>query len=247
MTLKTMIVDDEPFVRADLRHMLCAHANLEVICEAGTISEAKKQLRENDLDVVFLDIQLRGGTGFDLVPLIDESAKIIFITAHDEFAIRAFEINALDYILKPVTASRLAKSIERLTPDKTEKKTDADAPGPLNQDDQVFVKTESGRLFIHLAEIAAISSFGGNYTHLHLKNEHTYVCRKTFKVWENILPPSGFIRIHRSAIVNKNFIESITSSRDGSCLVTLSGQRAPFAVSRRMVKKIKELANDLSV
>ncbi len=114
MTLKALLVDDEPFVREDLRQMLLAHKSIEVICEAGTIAQAKKQLAAGRPDVVFLDIQLRGGTGFDLVPLIHKTTKIIFITAYDEYAVRAFEVNALDYILKPVTPERLAESISRL-------------------------------------------------------------------------------------------------------------------------------------
>ncbi len=247
MILKTMIVDDEPFVRDDLRYMLRAHKNIDVICEAETVSNAKKKLVENDLDVVFLDIQLRGGTGFDIVPFIDKSVKIIFITAHDEFAIRAFEVNALDYILKPVTAQRLAESIERLSPGKSEETADTTEPGPLNPDDHVFVKTDSGQFFINLGELVAISSLGGNYTTLHLKTGENHVCRKTFKVWETTLPQSAFIRIHRSTIINLNFVESIGTGQDGSCIVHLSQQSEPFTVSRRMVKRLKDLVKDLSV
>ncbi len=247
MTLKTMIVDDEPYARDDLRHMLGAHENLEVVGEAGTISEAKKQLLENHLDVVFLDIQLRGGTGFDLVPFVDPAAKIIFITAHDDYAIRAFEINALDYILKPVTADRLAESIARLSPGKTKKKADSVQPGPLNPEDRVFVKTDSGQLFIDLVEIIAISAFGGNYTTLHLTSGEKDICRKTFKEWEDLLPQSIFIRVHRSAIINMNFIEDISSKQDGSCLVNLSHQSEPFPVSRRMVTRLKGLVKERTV
>ena len=152
-----MIVDDEPFVRDGLRQMLREHENLDVICEAGTISDAKRQMAENDLDVLFLDIQLRGGTGFDLVPFIDESVKIIFITAHDEYAIRAFEVNALDYILKPVTEDRLAESIARLHSGHTGRKAAAAVPGQLNPDDSVFVKADSGRYFIVVSSILAVS------------------------------------------------------------------------------------------
>ena len=247
MTLKTMIIDDEPFARADLRQMLRAHENLAVVCEAGTISEAKEQLPANDLDVVFLDIQLRGGTGFDLVPFIDSQTDIIFITAHDEFAIRAFEINALDYILKPVDAARLAKSIDRLVSGQAEIKARAQSAERMKPADPVFVRTDAGRLFVKLFEITAISSLGGNYTNLHHKNGQAYVCRKTFKLWESILPSSVFIRIHRSTIINKDFIESIATGRGGSCLVNLSGQLSPFTVSRRMLKKVKVLIDDLSV
>ena len=93
---KAIIIDDEPFIRDDLREMLAAHRDIEVVGEAGTIAEAKKLLASRRFDVVFLDIQLRGGTGFDLLPFIDPSTQIVFITAHDEYAVRAFEINALD-------------------------------------------------------------------------------------------------------------------------------------------------------
>ncbi len=247
MTLKTLIVDDEPFARDDLRHMLSAHENLEVVGEAGMISEAKKQLLENYLDVVFLDIQLRGGTGFDLVPFVDETVKIIFITAHDDYAIRAFEVNALDYILKPVTADRLAESVARLSTGSKKKKADLVKPGPLNTEDRVFVKTDTGRLFIDLKEIIAISTIGGNYTTLHLTNGQDHVCRKTFKEWETILPQSVFIRPHRSSIINIDFIEGIMDNKDGSCLVRLSQQSELFPVSRRMVKQVKDLFKERTV
>ena len=124
MKLKAMIVDDEPFARDDLRHMLACQKEIEVICEAGTIAEAQKQLSEKKLDVVFLDIQLRGGSGFELIPFVNRSTDIIFTTAFDEYAVRAFEINALDYILKPVTAERLCASIDRLKAEKAGQKPD---------------------------------------------------------------------------------------------------------------------------
>ena len=114
MKRKAIIIDDEPFIRHDLREMLSAHKDIEVAGEAGTIAAAKNLLQSSRFDVVFLDIQLRGGSGFDLVPFVHPSAAIIFITAHDEFAVRAFEINALDYLLKPVTTDRLTESLKRL-------------------------------------------------------------------------------------------------------------------------------------
>ncbi len=246
MTVKALIVDDEPFVRDDLRHMLSVHSEITVTSEVGTIAEAKKQLLENDFDVVFLDIQLRSGTGFELIPFIDESVTIIFITAHDEYAVRAFEINALDYILKPVTSNRLAETLAKLQPGEIEQKIASSNSGSFKPDDRVFVKTDSGQLFVKLDEIIAIYSIGGNYVSLDLKNGEKLLCRKTFKEWETLLPESVFIRIHRSTIVNISVIERINYEKDGSCQVYMSGQEDPFDVSRRMVPDLKKMIKNKS-
>lgn len=240
--MKVMIIDDEPFIRDGLRHMLKAHEHMDLVCEAETLSDAQNKLQNNHLDLVLLDIQLRGGTGFDLLPFINPSTDIIFVTAHDEFAIRAFEVNALDYILKPVTPLRLAQSIARLDPAVKEKRPEA--AGPLNTDDRVFLKTDIGSQFTSLCDITAISAFGGNYTTLHVKSGEKHICRKTFKAWESILPPSDFLRIHRSAIINVNFIEAVTSNPDGTCHVIMSHPKEPISVSRRTTGKLKSQVKD---
>ncbi len=114
MTIKAMIIDDEPFVRDDLRYMLSAHQEIEVAWEAGRMDEARKLLSENRPDVVFLDIQLRGGSGFELIKDIDPSIRIIFVTAHEDSVKQTFLQDAIDCITKPVTAGRLADSVEKL-------------------------------------------------------------------------------------------------------------------------------------
>jgi two-component system LytT family response regulator len=244
MKLNAMIVDDEPFARDDLRHMLACQKEIKVICEAGTIAEAQKQLSENSLDVIFLDIQLRGGSGFDLVPFVDRSTDIIFTTAYDEYAVRAFEINALDYILKPVTADRLSESMKRLKADKAGQKTPSIKTGPFEPEDCVFVKTDSGQLFISIKEILAISSIGGNYAAVKLKSGENLLTRKTLKAWEKVLPQSVFFRIHRATIVNLRHIDRICNQKDGSCVVNLAGLEETFTVSRRMLCKLKSLFRD---
>ncbi len=114
MPIKAMIIDDEPFVRDDLKYMLSAHQEIEVAWEAGKIDEAKKILSDNRPDVVFLDIQLRGGSGLDLIPNINPETRVIFVTAHQEDAKQAVETDSVDCIPKPVTAQRLAKTLEKL-------------------------------------------------------------------------------------------------------------------------------------
>ena len=112
MPLKVLIVDDEPFAREDLRYMLAEHQDIEVIWEAGKIEEARNILAGNRPDVVFLDVQLRGGSGFDLLPDIQSiEASVIFVTAHGSCEKKALESGALDFLFKPVAADRLSDSL----------------------------------------------------------------------------------------------------------------------------------------
>lgn len=253
-----MIVDDEPFVRKDIRHMLTEIRNLSeevaIVCEAGTIETAKRMLLENRLDLVLLDVQLRGGTGFDLVPYIDGSVYIIFITAYDDYAVRAFEVNALDYILKPVTRGRLAEALLKVIEAKAGRATGAkqersgdNVRKPLTPDDSVLVKTNATRFFIRLNEIVAISSIGGNYASILMKNGEKVVSRKTMKEWEEFLPGSDFLRIHRSAIINIRFVRQVEYEEDGTCRVLQTGQASAFTVSRRMSTFFKKRISEITV
>ncbi len=233
MALKTIIIDDEPFVRSDLSNMLLSYKEVEVTGEAGSLIDAKKQLAKDRFDLVFLDICLRGGTGFDLIPFIHPSAKIVFITGHDEYAIRAFEINALDYLLKPVSRDRLSKTLLRIEPGMGKSAS-------ANFDRRILVNLNSGRQFVSPDKIIAISSIGGNYICVHLKNNEKLLCRKTLKEWESLLPESGFFRIHRSIIINMNCIKRVSHEKDGSLRLFLFNQNKGYTVSRRMVSSLKK-------
>src|SRR2546423_10649622 len=112
--LRALLIDDEPPARADLRERLAAHPRVTIVDEAGTLARARALLACDDYDLVFLDIQLRGGSGFDLVPDVRPEARIVFVTAFNDHAVRAFDVNALDYLLKPVQPARLAASLARL-------------------------------------------------------------------------------------------------------------------------------------
>jgi two-component system LytT family response regulator len=239
MSLKAMIIDEEPIVRHDLFHRLSAHNGIQVICEAGTIPVARKLLIENSIDVVFLDPLMAGGTGFDLVPLIDHSVKIVFIAACHDYAMQAFEINAFDYILKPVSCRRLAETLWRLTSEEMGGGSCEKISAPLLTDHDVCIKTDSGNRLVGFSDILVIHSIGGNYASVFLGNGGKEVCRKTLKEWEAILPRSGFSRIHRSTIVNLCFIKSMEYDRVGVCRVSLHRCKERFAVSRRMVKGVR--------
>lgn len=203
---KALLIDDEPTARAVLRAMLADHADVTVVGEAETIKEAHQALVQADYDLVFLDVQLLGGNGFDLVPLVRPEARIVFVTAFDRFAVRAFEVNALDYLVKPIAVERLAGCLRRLQP---AGEASRDTPrATLN--DVTYVKTGQGAgRFVRLAEILTIEG-ADNYTELNtLKGEHVLV-RRTMAAWEEMLPPSHFMRVHRHTIVSLTHVNGFS-------------------------------------
>jgi two-component system LytT family response regulator len=239
MPLNTLIVDDEPFVRQDLATLLAGHDNIRVTGEAGTVAEAKSHLKDRFFDLVFLDIRLRGGSGFDLVPFIDHRSKIVFITGYDEYAIKAFELNALDYLLKPVEKRRLANTIGRMPP--------AGETPVKKRMDSVFVKLDSGGRYVLRSDIAAISSIGGNYLKMFLRHEEHLLCRGTLKHWARTLPPSSFIRIHRSTLINTEQIRSVSPLKSGAVSIRLSEHTPGFTTSRRMADQVMRLIESNTV
>jgi two-component system LytT family response regulator len=239
-------VDDEPLARADLAELLAEHGGICVAAEAASVEEAIRIAAEpgadpdrTSFDVVFLDIQLRGGSGFDLLAHLPGSVPVIFITAHDDYAIRAFEVNALDYLLKPVSPERLARAIDRLRFKQAGFPGDGTAAAPrLGSSDSVLVRTERSRCFVAVPDICAISSVGGNYTELCTRDGRRLLARMTLKEWETRLPASGFVRIHRGVIVNAGLVLEIRS-RAGQLTVRVEGREEGLPASRRMASKLK--------
>jgi two-component system LytT family response regulator len=201
-----VIIDDEPAARDDLRRMIAMHADVAIVAEAGRMDEAQRALARDNYDLVFLDVQLRGGFGFDLVPQVRPGARIIFVTAHDQYALRAFAVNALDYLLKPVEPARLAESLRRLESNSVT----ASPPPTLTRTDTVLLKTASDAArFVRLGEIAVIFS-AENYTELRLVSGDKFIARRPLKAWEEQLPPEDFMRVHRTAVVNLHALRRAT-------------------------------------
>src|SRR5437868_4951942 len=149
---KAVIIDDEVSARKDLRGLLGAHPEVTITGEAASLDEARRLLRTGGYDLVFLDVQLLGGSGFDLVPDVSPDARIIFVTAYDQFALRAFEVNALDFLHKPVRTARLAETLRRAGT------TNAPATA-LRTDDIVQVKTGPGAVrFVRVSDILVVTS-----------------------------------------------------------------------------------------
>lgn len=225
-----MIVDDERLVRRELRALLAAQPGVSVVGEAETVAAAAEVARAAEADVVFLDVQLEGQLGFDLLPLLEPGVAVVFVTAHDRHAVRAFESNALDYLLKPVTSERLARALARL------ERAGADAAPPadavLSYDDFLFLEVDGRMRFVKLRAVAAVEA-RADHTVLRLAGGERVATRRTLGAWEARLPAHQFVRIHRSAIVNVDYVERMEPWSHAGFLVYVRGEREPLQMSRR--------------
>lgn len=229
--LRTLIIEDNEAARADLRDRLSAHPQIMIIGEADSVRRARPLLARRDYDLVFLDIRLRGGTGFDLVPDIAPEAQVIFVTAHDEFALRAFEVNALDYLLKPVQPERLAASLTRLGLTESAKPDRAKSL-PLSPDDVVLVRTDEGSRIIPVDEISVIRS-AQNYTEILLVEGTRLMVRRSLKEWEDQLAQTNLVRAARDFMVNLRHIERTERLGERGAALWIQGIPDPLTASQR--------------
>ncbi len=232
---RALIIDDERLARKELNSMLAGYDNIIVVGQADDVPSAIKAIRKLEPDVVFLDIQMPGASGFDLLDQMDLKAKIIFVTAFDEYAIRAFEANALDYLLKPVHPNRLQRSIERLAEKETSK---LEALRKLKYDDRLFLIIDNQYKFLKINTILSISA-AGDYSVVMTENCKKELALKSMKEWERRLPENYFCRIHRSTIINMEYIDHLEKWFNYSFRVYLKGVEQPFILSRRFVSKLK--------
>ena len=231
-----LIVDDERLARKDLISLLSSYDQVSVIGEADSVPSAIKAIQKLSPDVVFLDIQMPGESGFDLLEKTDVDAHIIFVTAYDEYAIRAFEVNALDYLLKPVNPDRLAKALEKLESQDRETRTRTQR---LDYEDRLFLMLGQHFRFLKVNTILNISA-AGDYSEVLSSDGTKGLTLKSMKEWETRLPMQHFIRIHRSSIINMEFIERIEEWFNYSFRIYLKGLEEPYVISRRYAARLKE-------
>ncbi|NQT27578.1 response regulator [candidate division KSB1 bacterium] len=231
----TLIVDDERLARKDLIAMLDDHESIHVVGEAEDVSGAIEAIEQHKPDIVFLDIQMPGESGFDLIEKTQFHSNIIFVTAYDEYAIRAFEVNALDYLLKPVNPDRLARTIKRL---ETEESIDTKSLRPLEYDDCLFLSINNHVKFMKVKTILCINS-AGDYSEVVTTEGEKGLTQKSLREWENRLPENYFCRIHRSTIINMEFIDRLEEWFNYSFRVYLKNIETPFVISRRYAAMIK--------
>ena len=206
--MRAILVDDERLARRELRRLLSKHPHVEVIGEAANADGARALLSGTRPDLIFLDIQMPGESGFDLLAKLDSFPAIIFTTAYDQFALKAFEFGAYDYLLKPVEPARLAASLVRVSDRESLRAPGSDlAEEVLRESDHVFVRDGENCWMVRLAEIQLLES-EGNYTRIHFKGERALVAR-SLNALELRLDPKVFFRANRSQIVNLHWVQSI--------------------------------------
>jgi len=207
---KALIIDDEQLARKAILSLLKDISCIEVAGEADCVKDAMHMIDLHGPDLLFLDIQMPGKTGFDLLNHTNYQGKVIFITAYDEYALRAFEINALDYLLKPISPVRFKMAIERL-----ENQKDIKIP-QFNQDllynDRLFLLMGKEMVFLKISSIVYIQA-EGDYTKIYTVNNKSGLILKSMKEWESRLPKTYFCRVHRSSIINLEFINKIEKGK----------------------------------
>ena len=234
--LKALIVDDEPLARRDLISVLADFKHVQVIGEAKNITSAVKELKKNRPDVIFLDIQMPGESGFDLLDYINPKIKIIFVTAFDEYAKRAFEVNALDYLTKPVHKERLGVALERLVENNN---NEIDEVEKLRHDDSLFLRLNDSYHFLRIDTIIKILS-AKDYSEIVTKDGKKRLVHKKMKEWEMRLPQNNFCRVHRSTIINLSEVSKIVPWFNQSYHAYLKGLPEPVIISRRYFSIIKD-------
>ena len=225
--MKAVIVDDERLARLELRRLLAEHPEIEVAGEARDGEEALSMVAQLAPDLLFLDIQMPGLTGFELLERLEDLPQVIFTTAYDKYALKAFEVNALDYLLKPIVPARLAAALVRVRP-----RSDR---GRL---EQVFVRDGERCWIVRIPDIFLLES-EGNYTRVYFGAERPLI-RRSLNVLEEQLDSAVFFRAGRKEIINLKWIEKVDITVAGGLLITLRGGRT-VEMSRRRSARLREI------
>lgn len=238
---KAIIIDDERLARNELKKLLQEFPEIEIIGEASNADEGIEVIESLMPDLIFLDIQMPGKTGFDMLMQLDRAPHVIFTTAYDEFALKAFEVNALDYLMKPVEPKRLADALQKLKVAE-EKEMAASLAGihrgTLTENDQVFVKDGERCWFVKLSEVRLFESVG-NYAKVFFGTNKPLIL-KSLNALEERLDEKAFFRANRKHIINMRMIEKVEPYFNGGLLLDLKGGEK-IEVSRRQAVKFKEM------
>jgi two-component system LytT family response regulator len=242
MKKNAIIIDDERLARNELKKMLAVHPEIEIIGEGVNADEGLRLINEFNPDLIFLDVQMPVKTGFDLLEELEKVPTVVFTTAYDEYAIRAFEVNALDYLLKPIDPKRLSDAVQKfLAIDEKEmlfSENRSEIRLSLSESDQVFVKDGEKCWFVKLAEIRLFESVG-NYARVFFGPNKPLIL-KSLNSLEERLDPRTFFRANRKHIVNLRMIERVEPFFNGGLLLEIKGGEK-IEVSRRQAVRFKEM------
>ncbi len=241
--MRAIVIDDERLARKELINLLNQLESVEVVGEAVNVDDAKEKIDQLNPDVIFLDIQMPEKTGFELLEELDNVPHVIFTTAYDEYALKAFQVNALDYLLKPIEPKRLEEAITKLQGKmegyaKSEEAPSAHSLKKLTLEDQVFVKDGDRCWFVRLSTVRLFES-DGNYIKVYFDNFKPMI-HKSLNALDERLDEKSFFRASRKHIINLGWVEGIEPWFNGGLVVTLKGGDR-IEVSRRQAARFKEM------
>lgn len=234
--MKAIIIDDERLARQELKTLLSSYKEVEIVGEAADAVEAMAKINELKPDVIFCDIQMPGKTGLELVEEISGAIDVVFVTAYDEHALKAFELNAFDYLLKPVLPQRLAETIKKLTIKEGTSKVENNSP--LSAADMVFIKDGDKSWFVRMNDIRLFES-EGNYVRVYFDNNKPLILRSLNSL-DVRLSEKDFFRASRKHIINLNYIASVEQWFNGGLNVKMKDGRE-VEISRRQAVKLKDM------
>ncbi len=241
--LKVLLVDDEPPARRWLKTLLAPYPDIVLISEAGTLPEAVCLWEAEKPDVIFLDVQMPPANGFDLLPLLHPLPRIVFVTAHDTYAVRAFEANALDYLLKPVDPDRLAETLRRVR--SAPAPPPPPASGSLQPDDLVPLRDGGFQRIVPVRDIALIEAEGA-YTKIRLRGHSPMILLRRLREWEAMLPAPPFFRIDRSTIMNLTLVRKVHRIDRDETHLELE-QAGALSLNRIAARRLRKLLRTASL
>lgn len=238
--LRALLIEDNPIDRTVLKALLSRHDDVRIVGEAETVARAMMLAKSCEYDVVFLDVQLHDGSGFEVVSLLHAGAKVVFTTVRDDHALRAFEVNALDYLVKPVVRNRLAETLRRV---RCEIDPAVDVPKPegaiLAAKDPVLLRSGNLSRVATVSEITLIEA-EENYTRVHLEDGMHLLVRRSLKSWEENLPAGQFMRVHRTMLVDLRRVEFCEKDGKGGGVLRVAGSKTPIPVSRQIWQELSD-------
>ena len=231
--LRVMIVDDERLARQALRRLLASHPEVDIVGEAESVADALQAIEQTEPQLVFLDIELGSGDGFDVLAALERPPMIVFVTAFAEYAVEAFAVNAVDYLLKPVEPERLAEAVSRAAREATAIKVPSVAKGVI------ALKTPKRTVLTRPAEIVALRA-DGDFTHVFVADRPALMMWRTLLHFEGVLPSPPFLRLGRSLIVNRDRLQHVETPSRETARVMLQGMAEPLMLGRAAAARLRK-------
>ena len=231
--MRVLIIDDEPLARSAMRRLLAAHPTVEIVGEADSTQQAISAIEHTQPQLVFLDIELGGGDGFDLLAALERPPIVVFVTAYTEHAVEAFAVDAVDYLLKPVAPERLAESLARVQRQLAQ-------AAPTAGSGVIELRTPKRTLLAQPAEIVALRA-DGDFTRVHVADQPEVMIWRTLAHFESLLPSLPFLRLGRSLIINRDRLRRIETPSRATAYITFDGMIEPLAIGRAAATRLRDV------